>query len=352
MKQYMLSLMRDQRCGIIHIPVKFILSIISIFYGVIIKTWNFCYDKGIFRTHLVNAKVISVGSISLGGSGKTPFVLFLANYLKKQNKHLSVLIRGYGDDEWRVLDKNLDSIPVIKGRDRVKTAKESVELCKPHVIILDDGFQHRRLKRDLDIVLVDSHEGFGNRKLFPRGTLREFPSSIKRADIVVLTKADFGKENIRNLRILLSGKYKKHKSLEAIYRPLWFTDLNGEIKRDINSVCSKKVCVVSAIANASYLKYMLKNMEVEIVQEIEYPDHHDYTQDDIEAVQKKANEAGCDYIITTEKDAVKIKKLPLDFTRDKQSSDSKINILVLHVKLEITKGMEELVDRLNSIFCG
>lgn len=213
MKQYIYSLMRDKRKGLIDLLPKLLLKIASLFYTSIIKIWNFCYETGIFKTHRVKAKVISIGNITLGGTGKTPFTMFLADLLKKQGKRVAVIIRGYGNDEWRLIERNSTSIPVIKGRDRLKSAREAETAHNAEILIMDDGFQHRRLSRDLDILLIDAKETFGNECIFPRGILREPLSAIKRAEVVVLTKADFGKDNIRNLRITLSGDMKKHKAL-------------------------------------------------------------------------------------------------------------------------------------------
>ncbi|NQT22186.1 MAG: tetraacyldisaccharide 4'-kinase, partial [Candidatus Omnitrophica bacterium] len=230
---------------------------------------------------------------------------------------------------------------VIKGRDRLKNARQSGGMHASKVFILDDGFQHRRLKRDLDIVLVDSHDGFGNGRIFPGGTLREPPSAIKRADVVVLTKSDFGKDNVRNLRIILSGKFKKHKSLEAIYKPSWLYSLRDGSRKEIDAIRSKKVSLVSAVANPAYFKYMVNNLGAEIIHKMDFPDHHNYTQKDFERIEKTAIEQGCEYVVVTEKDMVKLAKLDI--------KNLKLEILVLHVELEITKGMEELVAGLNSM---
>ncbi len=344
MKRYIHSLMKDEKRGFIHILPKLLLYIISLFYRAIIKIWNFCYQEGIFKIHKVDAKVISVGNITVGGTGKTPFAIFLAGLLKKQGRSLAILIRGYGDDEWRMLEKNIPSVPVMKGRDRLRSAKKAKSIHNSEILILDDGFQHRRLKRDLDIVLIDAHQSFGNECIFPRGMLREPLSALKRADIIVLTKADFGIGNIRNLRITLSGVLQKHKALEAVYKPTCFIDLRDGNRLNFKTVQNKKICVLSAIADSAYFKYMLKNLGADLVEAIDYPDHHNYTEGDLMYVEKKALESGCEFIITTEKDAVKLENLQL--------KTYNLQLLALHIELEITKGMEELIDRLNRLYTG
>ena len=342
MRSYIHSLMKDEKRGFIHILPKLLLYIASLFYILIIKIWNFCYQEGIFKIHKVDAKVISVGNITVGGTGKTPFAIFLAALLKKQGKSAAILIRGYGDDEWRMLEKNAPSVPVIKGRDRLRSAKKTKSIHNSEILILDDGFQHRRLKRDLDIVLIDARQSFGNECIFPRGMLREPLSALKRADIIVLTKADFGIGNIQNLRITLSGVLEKHKALEAVYKPTFFIDLRDGNRLNLKTVQNKKICVLSAIADSAYFKYMLKNLEADLVEAIDYPDHHNYTEGDLMYVEKKALESGCEFIITTEKDAVKLENLQL--------KTYNLQLLALRIELEITKGMEELVDRLNRLY--
>ena len=336
--------MKDERRSLVHTLPKLLLYIISLFYIAIIKIWNFCYEKGIFKIYKVDTKIISVGNITLGGTGKTPFAIFLAALLKKEGKSLGILLRGYGDDEWLMLEKNISSVPVIKGRDRVKSAKEAKRIYNSEILILDDGFQHRRLKRDLDIVLIDARQSFGNERIFPRGILREPLSAIKRADIIVLTKADFGRDNIQNLRITLSGDFKKHKALEAVYKPMWFLGLRDGSRLGLEIVRNKKICVLSAIADSAYFKYMLKNLGADLAQVIDYPDHHNYAEKDLDYVQNKAENKGCEFIVTTEKDMVKLSAIRYPLNA--------IPILALHIELKITKGMEELISRLNSLCTG
>lgn len=340
MKRYIYGLMKDEKSGIINIIPKSILYITSLFYMGIIKIWDFFYDKGILKAKKIDSKVISIGNITLGGTGKTPFAIFLAGLIKKDGKDVAILIRGYGDDEWRMVKDN--SLPLLVGRDRIKSAKEARRRHNSEILILDDGFQHRRLKRDLDIVLVDSHEAFGNGHFFPRGILREPQDSIKRADLVILTKTDFGKDNIRDLRITLSGDFKKHKTLESVYKPIFFLNLDDGRRLSLDIVQNKKICALSAIANPSYFKYILKGLKCEIIESFDYLDHHDYTEKDLRYIQDNAKRLGCEFIVTTEKDAVKIKRI--------QRKDLRIQILALHIELEITKGREELIARLDSLY--
>ena len=198
LKQYIHDLMHDRTNDLLSQVVKPCLLILSYAYGFLLKAHYFFYKVNLLKSYKSQIAIISIGNITLGGTGKTPFTIMLAERLTQKNKKkTAVLIRGYGEDEWKMLEERLGKygIKVFVGRDRVKYAKQALQYgaCS---LILDDGFQHRRLRRDLDIVLLDSTNPFGNRHLFPRGILREPLDSLRRADIVVLTKVDKAKENI------------------------------------------------------------------------------------------------------------------------------------------------------------
>jgi len=342
MKRIIISLMKDEKSGIVYAAPKLLLFIISFFYGCVIKIWSLAYDKGILKVYNAKTKVVSVGNITLGGTGKTPFSMFLAAYFKERNKKASVLIRGYGDDEWRMLENTLSDIPIITGRDRLRSAEKAVRNHRSEVLILDDGFQHRRLKRDLDIVLIDSSEGFGNSRLFPRGILREPLEAIRRADIIVMTKCDFGKVNLTELRERISRYTENKNPVEAVYKPLMFIELFSKKSLRLDVVRGKNVCTVTAIANPSYFKYILKNLGANLVKNFDFPDHYNYSDSDIKRIQDEVKLFNCDYLAATEKDMVKLDKF--------RNADLTIPILILYVELEITNGKEELFDRLDSVF--
>ena len=170
----------------------------SFVYFLIISLRNLLYSIGIFRGFRINAKVISVGNITWGGTGKTPVAAFIADLLARKGHNVSILIRGYGNDESELLPKLASDVPVLVGKDRVKKGLEAIEKNLSDTILLDDGFQHRRLKRDLDIVCIDSVRPFGNGWLIPAGSLREGIGGLKRADIFLIKKADLdaGKDKL------------------------------------------------------------------------------------------------------------------------------------------------------------
>ena len=190
-KSYLCILMKEREKGFVAGVFKAFLSVAAFFYALIIKLHDALYRANILKTYAAGAPVVSVGNITLGGTGKTPFVLMLARYFSGIGRRPGVLIRGYGEDEWKMLEENLkpSGAEVFVGRDRVEQSKAAIKKQKD-IIILDDGFQHRRLKRDLNIVLIDAGDPFGNRSIFPRGILREPIDALKRGDIFVLTKSD------------------------------------------------------------------------------------------------------------------------------------------------------------------
>ena len=192
-KTYYIDLVKDKRKGALAAFFSFFLLLISFIYGFFVKLTLRCYQMKLFKSYRPGCRLISVGNISWGGTGKTPLVEALAKFLQQEGKKPAVLIRGYGKDEIYMLKDKLKDIPVLAGRNRIRTARYALKHYGADTIILDDGFQHWRLERDLDIVLIDVKFPFGNRSLTPRGILREPLSSLSRADVFGLTNSDLAK---------------------------------------------------------------------------------------------------------------------------------------------------------------
>lgn len=339
MKQYINDLMRDRRNGILDKVAKVLLYIISLIYGLVVRIWDLLYSTKVLKAHKVSPKVISIGNITVGGTGKTPFTIFLAQELMNRGQRISILMRGYGNDEWQMVKRSLESIPVIVGRDRVKSANDAEKLYNAEILLLDDGFQHRRLKRDLNILLIDAVSPFGNKHMLPRGVLREPLSAIKCADIIVLTKVDLGRHNVDGLRKVLSECFKIDKIVETAYKPIFFSDIATKNQLELNVIKGRKIGVFSGIADPRYFKHILRGLGAVLVREFDYPDHQDYSKKDIDFIEKESEKSNCEFIITTEKDSVKLERLI--------TKQGKAKILALYVKIEITSGMEELIDRVS-----
>lgn len=192
---------KRQPQGPVGILIKFILTALSVFYLFIISIRFLFYKVGVFRSRRLKSPVISVGNLTWGGTGKTPLVESICLYFKSQGKKAVLLTRGYGSDEDRLLVQNLEGAAVLAGKERIKNALNFCKTNPADIFILDDGFQHLAIKRDIDIVTINAKEPFGGRLLIPAGILREPARSLMRADIAVITKSDLVPEkDLKRLR--------------------------------------------------------------------------------------------------------------------------------------------------------
>ncbi|MBU4376332.1 MAG: tetraacyldisaccharide 4'-kinase [Candidatus Omnitrophica bacterium] len=352
LKLYMLSIMKGERKTPDAYVVGIILSLCSFLYAIVLKCISFLYRAGILPCRKVSAKVISVGNITLGGTGKTPFVIMLAENVKAMGKNVAVLIRGYGEDESHLLETRLSGIPVIVGADRYKSAKRAIDKFGSDCIILDDGFQHRRLKRDLNIVLIDATSPFGNMKLFPAGILREGLSRLKEADMAVLTKADMGASN----KPAIYAELKKIKddivAVESFYKPAGLKRVSGGIV-PLDYIKGRRVALLAAIANPGYFEWMIKNLGANIAESFYYADHHLYSMKDVDSVIEKCAREGIDTVITTEKDIIRSKNNGTDGLAsliEASGGGKKVDLLSLLIEATVTRNKEEIVARLRSLF--
>ena len=285
----------------------------SFLYFLIISIREILYSLHIFKKYKLNAEVISVGNITWGGTGKTPVVAFIADLLSKKGRRVAILIRGYGNDESELLPKLTSNIPVLVGRDRVKNGNEAVERYMADTILLDDGFQYRRLKRDLDIVCIDSTRPFGNGWLIPAGSKRETIGSLKRADVFLLTKVDlvYAKDSLKRLEDKLRRINPGAVIARAIHRPLYFYKLLDEEKVGIDQLKNKEIVLVSAIGSPACFEKTILRLGLRINRHFVFRDHYFYTKGDIQQTADYCRNNKLDTVVTTEKDAVKLKSLQL-----------------------------------------
>ena len=335
--------MMDKRSGWVFEILKAVLWIASVLYGAGIVVRAILYKFKIFETHSVPMKVISVGNITLGGTGKTPFVVELVRIFREEfRKEPAVLIRGYGWDESAMLKIKLKDTPILVGEQRTKSALRAIKLYASDTAILDDGFQHWELGRDLDIVLIDSHKPFGNGCLFPRGVLREGKNSLKRADIVVLTKIDSGSVDTGQLKSEIRKIRGDIEILEAVHRPRHFYDTKQRKDLELSKVSGKRVVLLSSIGDPGYFEDTIKGLGAIVVEHIAFGDHHNYGESDRTRIIKRCSERAFDFIVTTEKDAVKLARMSITF--------SDHTVLVLVITTDIIKGREALIGRLHSLY--
>lgn len=337
------SLMSDKRTAKIWMPLKGLLYALSLVYGAAIFGRKIFYRFRIFKAQKVPMKVISVGNLTLGGTGKTPFVIALAGILKEVlKKETCVLIRGYGWDEQAMLKKSLPDIPILVGENRIRAATRAIKLYGSNTAVLDDGFQYWELARDLDIVLVDARNPFGNGQLFPRGVLREPKSAIKRADCIVLTKANKTKLDVNTIKGELSNIKPGLIFLEAEHKPRSLYGVKARKEFELSEVRGKRVILLSSIGDPDYFEETVRDLDADVILHLRFPDHYNYRPKDMEKIKNACDEKQFDYLITTEKDAVKFTRLGLYMPE--------YPLMVLSIDMEITSGKENLIDRLNSLY--
>lgn len=310
-----------------HRLLKYILYPFSVLYGLIVRVRNFCYDFDVLRTTKIeNCRVISVGNISVGGTGKTPVIKYLALYLKKKNLNVAVLSRGYGrksigtrivsdgntilcdflesGDEPMLLARQLKGVPVVVEADRSKGARFIVEQFRPDVILLDDGYQHRRLARDFNIALVDASVGFGSEFLLPAGFLREPVSSLNRADLIWLTRVDQA-ETVQPL-IHRIGKVADKKIIKSVHHANGIVSAKNGRFHAVEFIQNKKVVLFSGIANTDSFENTVTSLGAELLYHARYSDHHLYNKQDLKSIEQKSRALDAEMILTTEKDFVKL----------------------------------------------
>ena len=262
MKQYLYNLATDKDKGFFALGLKFILLLLSFVYGLIIRILIFVSS---LDPKCFSLRVISIGNITLGGTGKTTLVEFISRYLKGRGHSLAILTRGYKrrrqdymGDEPRMLSKNLDGVPVIVDKDRERGAKRAIREYNSDTVILDDGMQQWHIRKDLEIVTIDALNPFGNRHMLPRGILRQPLSSLRKADIFVLTKTNLAKD-LNKLKAVLSKYNPKGLIIESMHLPAGFYDIKRpEELLSSDYLKGKKVALFSGIGDPdSFSKLIL-----------------------------------------------------------------------------------------------
>ncbi len=305
------------------------LYLLSFFYaGVVLLRVKF-YSWGLFRSRALPCKVISVGNLTTGGTGKTPFVCLLAEWVKAMGFRTAVLSRGYGGnysrplavvtdgekilleaheagDEPYLLAEKMRGIPFIVGPDRFRSGEHAVNRFQSEVLILDDGYQHLALKRDLNLLLLNSSAPFGNGYLLPRGILREPLSQLSRADAIILTKSSMS-DSINKLMDLLKKKKLDIPIFRADYEAEDVRILGGNQALTPTFLQGKKVMAFSGIAEPESLSHTLCQMKAEVISMEVFADHHWYSAEDWRELLAKAERIGATGLVTTEKDGVKLK---------------------------------------------
>ncbi len=331
--------------------------LLSFLYGIIIKVRLRLYKLGLLKTRKAGVTVISVGNITVGGTGKTPSVELIAKLLTKEGRKVAVVSRGYkgqnreavnvvsdgesillgpelAGDEPFMLAQKLRGVPVLIGKERFEVCQYAGDKFDLDAVILDDGFQHLRLRRDFNILITDGKRGVGNGHMFPRGPLREPVSGIKRADLIILN----GSGGIDpEWRQEISRLHPSAPLFEGVYRAEQVKTLWKDETREISFIKGAKVALLTAIASPRSFRALIDSLGGDVVTEFNFADHHAYTQEELRRTVEKAGQEGAEFILTTEKDAVKLEQL---------GRPDGISLCAVKITLDLSGRERELLNML------
>ncbi|HWF62326.1 MAG TPA: tetraacyldisaccharide 4'-kinase [Nitrospira sp.] len=334
-------------------------------YGLIVRFRLWCYRKGWLSTTRLSCRVVSVGNLTVGGTGKTPIVIFLTGWLSAKGRRVAILSRGYkrtskaprllvsdgsrilvgpleaGDEPFLMAQRCPQAIVAV-GADRVALGQWVLEQHPVDCIVLDDGFQHRSLYRDVDLVLLDATDTAGLDALLPAGRLREPLTELSRAGAVVITRADSRQDVDAIYDRLRTISCLPEDVVEVVFRPESVMSLVSGERQPVEWCRRKKSWLVSGVGNSRSFRRSAEAIGVEILGETAFEDHHDYRHDDIEKIRADLQATGCEIVLTTEKDGGKL--LPLLMPSD--------SWWMLRLGTEIVRGEERLYGLIGGPLTG
>lgn len=358
------KLISGQKKGIAAAFLKIFLAVISCVYSIIIKLRNLLYDKKIFKTHHHKAIVISIGNITTGGTGKTPLVIWLYNYLVEKNTKCAILTRGYKadqksnpsqiepgktktaayTDEPAILSESCPKSQVIVNPDRVAGAGEAIEKYAAEVLVLDDGFQHRRLARDLDIITIDATQPFGYNKILPAGLLREPVDSLKRAGAVVLTRCDqIPAPELNKIESRLQAVNPDIIIAQSVHKVSGAKSIDGKSINNEN-LKGKKIFAFCGIGNPNAFLNTIKTLDAELTGTKIFNDHYQYTDTSLAEIYELAGLSKAELILTTQKDWTKIRHFK------PQIKDLPLTYLIIEIKF--LAGEDKLRLLIDNVLAG
>lgn len=325
------------------------------------------YETGYLKAKRLDAKVISIGNITLGGTGKTPLVEYVARYLKKEGHSVAILTRGYGrksrgrrvlnhcpveasgfraveeyGDEPLMLARALADIPVVIGSNRFENGAWAERQLGSEVLILDDGYQHLALARNLNILVIDATDTFGGFKMVPLGRLREPLYGLRRADAVVITRAHRPFDQAETLRVISSFCGSEVPIFYTYSEISELRHLETGMVYDARQFAGWDVAVMCGIGNPEAFADDLLQIGINIVSESFFGDHHPYTQGELDEVAEAARRAGADALVVTEKDAVRLEglsypDLPLYAARLELRGDDEVRLKSLLLRTIVAR---------------
>ena len=373
---FFLEVVLEQRRGWEASLTRGILFVLSKVFHVVIKLRRFLYNVRILRDATLGVQVIAVGNLTVGGTGKTPVVEKFARALRDQGRNVAILSRGYrsrpaplhqrvlnkillradttpprvvsdgknllldsetAGDEPYMLASNLKDVVVLVDKDRVKAGRYAIQKFGCDTLLLDDGFQYWKLAgRRQDIVLIDRQQPFGNEKLLPRGTLREPPSHLARANVIFITKSDGDTAGLR-------ARIAKHNPtagvIECVHHPLYFEDVFTGERKSLEFIKSRKVASFSGIAQPESFEESLVKLGAELVYSKRFADHHRFSQQEVLNAINRSKKRQAEFILTTQKDAVRFPKID---RRD-------LPVYFVRVEIKILSGAADFEDCVRKI---
>lgn len=325
----------------------------------------YLYDQGWFTQRRLPRPVISIGNLTVGGTGKTPFVMWIAKWLQSQGKRVGILSRGYrrqegntfllvsdgrvvladaqqAGDEPFLMAKHCPGVVVAVGTDRYELGQWVLTQSDIDCFILDDGYQHLGLYRDLNLLLIDGSDSSGLRKLLPAGRLREPLSAAGRATAVVITRADLMKDPDVICSPLQKAMGRSFVPIQIEFQPDKMSCILTNEPQPLNRASGKRALIFSGIGNAEAFRSTVVKMGVDVVEEMVFPDHWSYGVSDLKAVRERMRQLEVSCALTTEKDAVKLAPFL-------QRED---DIFAVQLKVEIKEGGDQLLRLLNKLTDG
>ncbi len=318
----------------------------GVLYGMLAQLRHLLFDLGVLAVRDVGIPTVSVGNLTVGGTGKTPFVESIARSLGQEGVNVAVLSRGYGSSGEDADDERMAGRDMPAGvrrwvdPDRLRAAKQALRSTSPDLFLMDDGFQHRHMHRDLDIVLVDGLRGFGNGYPLPAGPLREPVSQIRRADLVVITRTNriSHRQRTRMRRELRRHLQADVPILHAEHRPVRLIEHGTGREVAVTDLREMRLLAFCGIGTpASFAHTLRDDLNLDPVDMESYPDHHDYTDGDRNELMERAEDERIKALITTRKDAVKWPK------------NTFVPLYYVDVEVRVTQGSSRLKTALDEV---
>jgi tetraacyldisaccharide 4'-kinase len=310
--------------------MKLIMWPLSIIYSWVMRLRNYFYDSGFFKTYYFDVPIVSLGNVTVGGTGKTPILCELVSWAQDKGYRPAIVSRGYKSkvkdwarvpvdglasefgDEPTMMASRFKDVPVYIGANRVSVVQNLLKNEKVNIIFADDAFQHRRLGRNIDIVILDATDPLVNYRVLPLGRAREDLSGLSRADVVILSRVNLVSPNEKQKMLDFIEQHRKNPSPVVIECEYYITEICSLMDGKTEKMLRQDgVALLSGIGNPKSFEQLAK-MNCEVKYHFQFDDHHEYTTEDIEKVISAAKKMGVKKILLTEKDAVKIRVLKVD----------------------------------------